>query len=234
MQLRSFTLASSSLIAFFAIHLAAAQNSESAALSKNKFGYVRFWNMLPPANGTLDLRKLGGEPSEANLFAKAPSYRYSSYKELAPARYNLAVYKTGDNNTPLKTFSLDVKLNSYFTILVSPEGGVLNVQLINDTLDPKVPAATLIVRNFYPGLTVSVASGTQSIVNALAYGQSYTASDLPLKRTPLTLRSRLANGTPTESEAEADFVASKRGTLLIIPDTYGRFRPRVTIDGKNL
>ena len=123
MQLRSFTLASSSLMAFFAIHLATAQ--DSAATSTNKFGYVRFWNMLPPANGTFDLRKLGGEQSEANLFAKAPSYRYSSYRELAPARYNVAVYKTGDNSTPLKTFSLDVKLNSYFTILVSPEGGVL-------------------------------------------------------------------------------------------------------------
>jgi hypothetical protein len=35
-------------------------------------------------------------------------------------------------------------------------------------------------------------------------------------------------------KAEADFVASKRGTLLVIPDTYGRFRPRVTIDGKDL
>ena len=102
--------------------------------------------------------------------------------------------------------------------LSRPKAAYCNVQLINDTLDPKVPAATLIVRNFYPGLTVGVASGTQSIVNALAYGQSYTANDLPLKRTPLTLRSRLANGTPTESEVEADFVASKRGTLLIIPE----------------
>ena len=64
----------------------------------------------------------------------------------------MAVYKTGDNSTPLKTFGLDVKLNSYFTIFVSPEGGTLNLQLINDALDPKAPAATLIVRNFYPGL----------------------------------------------------------------------------------
>ncbi len=134
----------------------------------------------------------------------------------------------------MKTLSLDVRPNSYFTILVSPEGGVLNVQLINDTLDPKAATATLMVRNFYPGLTVSVTSGTQNIVNALPYGQSYIANGFPLKRTPLTLRSRLPDGTLTESEAEADFVASKRATLLIIPDTYGRFRPRVTIDGKNL
>jgi hypothetical protein len=47
------------------------------------------------------------------------------------------------------------------------------------------------------------------------------------------LRTKLPNGTPAESTAEADFTASKKATVLIIPDSYGRFRPRVTADGTN-
>ena len=190
--------------------------------------------MLPPENGTFDLRKTGGNPSEAILYAKVPSYRYSSYREITPASYNLSVYRTGETSTALKTFTLDIKPNSYFTILVAPGNGAITVQTINDTLDPKAAAGTLIVRNLFPGLTISVASMSQALVNSLAYGQSISVGGLALKRLPLTLHSRLANGVSTESEAEADFAASKRATLLIIPDTYGRFRPRVTIDGRNL
>ena len=109
MRSRFSTLASSVFLALFAVNPVTGQDSDASASAKNKFGYIRFWNMLPPVNGTFDLRKLGGEPSEANVFAKTPSYRYSSYRELAPARYNLAVFRTGDTSTPLKIFGLDIK-----------------------------------------------------------------------------------------------------------------------------
>ena len=231
MRLKFFTLASSFLAVLFVAYSAVAQENES---SKNKVGYIRFWNMLPPANGTFDLRRSGGNPSEANLYTKVPAYRYSSYRELVPGTYNVAVYRTTDANTALKTFTVNLKPNSFFTILVSPEGGAVNVQLFDDTIDPKVASAMLTVRNYFPGLTVDVSSATQSIVSSLPYGKSFVAGNFPFKKIPLTLRTRLPNGTPTESEAEVDFLESKRCTLLIIPDPYGRFRPRVTIDGRNL
>ena len=107
-----------------------------------------------------------------------------------------------------------------------------DVQVIDDTPDPKATSATLVIRNFYPGLTVSVSTDSGMLVDGLAYGATYQATGLPSKRLPLGLKTKLPNGTEAESGAEADFVASKRGTLLVIPDSYGRFRPRVTIDGK--
>ena len=198
----------------------------------SKLGYVRFWNMLPPANGKFDLRN-AGDSAGTNLFS-GTSYQYASYVGLAVGRYHLVVYKSGDQVKPLKSFDVDLKPESYFTVLMSPQAGAMNIELLQDTIDRKATTATLTVRNYFPGLTVAVSSGDKHIIDALAYGQIYKAEGLPTVNMPLTLRTKLPNGTPAESGAEADFRASKRATLLIIPDSYGRFRPRVTIDGRNL
>lgn len=188
--------------------------------------------MLPPTTGSFELRKAGAPESEQSLLSGS-AYEYSSYVEFAVGRYQLAVFKKGDRKTPLKLVNIDLKPETFFTILVSPKGGVLTVEAFDDTNDPKATQGTLTIRNYFTGLTVDVSSGTQKIVDALPYGQSFAVAGLPSGRFPLTLHTRLPNGTPAESGAEADFTASNRATLLIIPDSYGRFRPRVTIDGKN-
>jgi hypothetical protein len=153
--------------------------------------------------------------------------------EFPVGRQQLSVYKKGDRTTPLKLINIDLKPDTFFTILVSPKAGSLTIDVFDDTNDPKAAGGTLTIRNYFVGLTVDVSSGAQKIVDALPYGQSYVATGLPSGRLPLNLHTRLPNGTPADSEAEADFNASHRATLLIIPDSYGRFRPRVTIDGKN-
>ena len=195
-------------------------------------GYLRFWDMLPPTNGSFELRKAGASESEQSLLTGS-AYEYSSYVEFAGGKYQLAVFKKGDRKTPLKLVNIDLKPDTFFTVIVSPKGGVLTVEVFDDTNDPKATTGTLTIRNYFTGLTVDVSSGTKKIVDALPYGQSYIATGLPAGKLPLTLRTKLPNGIPAESGAEADFNASTRATLLIIPDSYGRFRPRVTIDGKN-
>jgi len=232
MRSKFFTLATSLLLASLAVNKAKAQDEEPPVPPAGKQGYIRFWNMLPPANGKFDLRKAGGSGG-TNLFSGTP-YRYASYIGLAVGKYRLVVYRSGDQVTPLKSFDVDLKPETYFTVLMSPQAGAMNIELLSDTVDPKATTATLTVRNYFPGLTVAVSSADKQIVDALAYGQSYKAEGLARANMPLTLRTRLSNGTPAESGAEADFKMIKRATLLIIPDSYGRFRPRVTIDGKNL
>ncbi|HZE58482.1 MAG TPA: hypothetical protein VE031_11550 [Chthoniobacterales bacterium] len=191
-------------------------------------GYLRFWDMLPSANGVFELCKADGGDASPGLLS-GTAYRYSSYGEFPVGRYQLAVFKKGDRKTRIKTFDIDLKADTYFTIIVSPQ----SIDAFDDTNDSKATTGSLTIRNYFPGLTVSVSSDTQTIAAAVAYGQSTMASGFPLKRAPLVLRTKLPNGTPAESTAEADFTASKRATLLIIPDSYGRFRPRVTIDGAN-
>ncbi len=226
MRFKSFTPVPSVLVLFVCVAAVFAQSQTPVS----KVGYLRFWNMLPPSCGKFDLVKIGAAPEQSALLSRATSYRYSSYTELPVGRYQLAVFKTGDHRTPLRTFVVDVQPDTFFTILVSPRG----VEFMNDTNDPKATTGTLIIRNFFPGLVVSVQSRTNKIVTALSYGQSVSAAGQPHARLPLTLRTELPNGTAAQCSVEADLRVSQRATLLIIPDSYGRFRPRVTVDGKNL
>ncbi len=224
MKLKFSTLATS---CFFGL-LAASSHAQGTAA---KTGFLRFWNMLPAANGTFELRKPGGSSSEGTLL-KGISFQYSSYAEFPPGTYQLSVFKTG-TTTPLKTFNLNLQANAFFTIIVGPKAGAIDVEVTNDTNDPKAESGTLAIRNYFPGITVNAATDSQSLVDGLNYGQTVVRTGLPLARTPITLHSKLPDGKPVESGAEADFKAgAKRATLLIIPDPYGRFRPRVTIDGK--
>jgi hypothetical protein len=221
MKSKFFTLASSFLL------LALTLRCDGQTNAAPKGGYIRFWDMLPANNGSFEVCK-ASETSGASLL-NGTAYQYSSYVEFPVARYRLVVFRKGDRNTPLKSFDIDLKADTYFTIIVSPQ----SIDAFDDTNDPKATTGSLTIRNYFPGLTVSVSSDTQTIAAAVAYGQSTVAPGFQLKRVPLVLRTKLPNGTPAESTAEADFTASRRASLLIIPDSYGRFRPRVTIDGSN-
>jgi hypothetical protein len=221
MRLKYSALAISCLI-FFSVALLAQPRSPAP-----KIGYLRFWDMLPPQNGLFEVRKISGPGSEESI-ASATAYRYSGYRELAAGRYRLGVFKAA-TTSPLKVFDVDLKPDSYFTILVSPQ----SIDMLDDTNDPKATSGTLIVRNYFQGANVDVSSDAGKIVDALPYGQSHMGTGLPLAQVQLTIHTRLPNGKPAESGAEADLRHSKRATLLLIPDSYGRFSPRIAIDGTN-
>lgn len=189
--------------------------------------------MLPKANGRLELRKIGVPESEPSLMAGSPN-QYLSYLELPAGPYRLAIYKQGDHKNPLGAADINLRVDAYATVLVSPQAGRIGVEVLDDTNDPKAVSGTLTVRNYYNGLTVDVASQTQKLTDGVAYGQSRTISGLPLRRIPLVLHFHLPNQQSAESGAEADLQSAKRATLLIIPDYKGRFCPRLTVDGKNL
>ena len=182
----------------------------------------------------MDLRRAEGGPTDPPLMGKSPSGRYNNYLDFRPGAYHLAVSKSGEPEKPLKVANLNLLANSYFTVLAysTPQGP--NVEVINDTNDPKATSGTLTVRNYFSGVTADVFNGASKIVSALTYGQSVIVPNLPLERLSLTIHTLLPENVRAESGAEADFKLAKRATLLIIPDAYGRFRPRVALDGRNL
>ena len=202
-------------------------NGQPSPAPTPKVGYIRFWDMLPAANGTFDLRKAGATAQEIALVGTP--FQYTSYTAFPLGKYHLLVVKRGDSVTS-KAFDVDIKPETFFTILVGPQGA----EMTEDTNDPKVGSATLIIRNFFPRVNVSASQGSKAIVDSLLYGQSFRASGFPLERMEVSLQTTLSTGKPAGSGAEVDFKAGSRATILIIPDSYGRFRPRVTIDGKNL
>jgi hypothetical protein len=231
MRSRFCTLANSLLLWFSLAFLAHAQAPSPTPEETPTPGYIRFWNMLPPSDGPLDLRRAGAQAPP--LAAKSPGYRYNSYLDYPVGNYNLSVSKTGNPQSPIKQLQLNLTANFFYTVLVSPGPHGPTVQLINDTSDPKSNSGTLIVRNYFPNSTVDVVERSNKVVTKLPYGESFTVNSLPLDRLPLTIQTILPDKRLAESSGEADFKLSKRATVLVIPDDYGRFRPRVTLDGTN-
>jgi hypothetical protein len=229
MRLKYYTLASSWFLALF---VALNARGQAAPSPTPPVGYIRFWDMLPPANGAFELRKAGVPPSEATLLNGTP-LQYSSYTEFPAGKYKLAVFKKGERNTPLKLLDLDVRQESFFTILITPKGGVQTVEMTEDTLDPKATSGVLTIRNFFPGSIVGASIKGTKLGSPLPYGESYVAAGLPTGRVSVGLSVRLPTGDPIETGIEPDFKVSKRATLLIIPDSYGRLSPIITFDGKN-
>jgi hypothetical protein len=235
MRSRFFTLASRLLVSLTLVGSAEAQVETPTATPKPTPapGYIRFWNMLPSSAGALDLRRTGGSPTDPPLIGQSPSYRYNTYLECPVGVYHLAVNKAGESDKVLKAVDVNLTANFFFTVLVGPTPEGPSVQLINDTSNPKAETAALTVRNYFPGIAVDVFDGAKKIVTALPFGQSFVVANLPFDRLPLTIKTILPNKVAAESGAEADFKMARRATLLIIPDEYGRFRPRVTLDGTN-
>ncbi len=218
----SFTLAIN--IAFLLVKAPAIQ--AQSATPAPKVGYLRFWDMVPAASGTFDLTKAGANGPEIVL-AGTP-FQYSVYRQFPIGRYKLQVTKKGVP-TPLQVYDIDLRADTFFTIIVGPQGPML----VDDTNDPKSASASLTIRNFFPGTTVSVSQAEKTVASNIAYGQSVAASGFPFRDVEFTVTSLLPNGRPVSSGAEADFRQGKRATILVIPDTYGRFRPRTTLDGRN-
>jgi hypothetical protein len=184
--------------------------------------------MLPPENGAFEVRKMGAHPSEGSLFTSR-AYQYSSYSEFPIGRYRLGVFRKGEI-TPIKVFDVDLKQETFFTILVSPR----SIDMFDDTIDPKSSSGTLTIWNFFLGISLSVSCNSKSIVEALETGQSYQATGFALGSTTVKVQAKLPDGKAAQSDLDIDFKQCSRATLLIIPDSYGRFRPQVTFDGKNL
>ncbi len=225
MRSKCFTLASSFAFCLAGVSLALAQSPAPTPIP----GYIRFWNMLPASNGAFDLRKIGGSSPDSAIAANATAYRYSSYVALPTGRLRVGVYRALDAKSPLRVIDVDLSPESFFTVLMSPG----KIDLINDTNDSKASIGTITVRNYFPKARVAISLGTRKLVHVLAYGASYEISDLPLGRTSLGFQTELPNGSPVQGAVDVDFRESKRVTVLLIPDSYGRFRPRVTLDGKD-
>lgn len=226
MQLKYFTSAVSAVLALVLVPAVHAQQPAPTPVS----GYIRFWNMLPRTSGAFDLRKIGAPPAESVLAVNATAYRYSNYAALAPGRYRVGVYKAHDDKTPLKVFDVNLTPNSFFTVLIAPKA----YELINDAVDPKNPSGTVTFRNYYPGATVTISDGEKPLSAAVPYGESFQATNVALTGSRLSLQARLPNGKTANFTPQPDFKSSKRATVLIIPDSYGDFSPRVTSDGRNI
>lgn len=205
-----------------------------SASPKAKYGYVRFWNLLPDSVGRLEFSVPGDKEGKASVFA-GPGTFPPSYRTMLPARYTWIAARPGEAQKPLKTLA-NVAVNSdvYVTILARPSdtmGGEPIIEVLNDTPDPSLPASNeLRVYQISPDIKAVITANRTLKSDPLSYGATQVIRDLPKAAVPLTISITTKTGTGNWN-TEADFRQNSHATLVVLADVYGRIRPRVTSDG---
>ena len=163
-------------------------------------------------------------------------YNYTaSYYPLPPGAYNFIIRRPGDVTNPLKRQPVLLRPDTYVTFMVSEKSGKPAVDLLDDTIDPKLVhgLSRLTIRQFMPGARVVVAAAGGAATPELGYGEVATLDNLPNVDTVLNMRATTGTGPqPKQWNADADFTNARHATVLVVPDPYGRFRPRVSYDGQ--
>ena len=196
-------------------------------------GNVRLWNMQPIGAPILEL-VAGADPKGHPLCSGLVLNCSGGYVQLPPGAYPLTVFKTGDRQTPLKTFSVTFKPDTYMTIMVTqpPGGGPLSTELLDDTPDPtKTAANSLTIRPLIPNVRVQATVGDHSTTGMIEPGQKQTLDGLVGRILPVTVNAVLTNGTVRSWNGETNFGVSRRSTLVVFLDGYGRVRASLTTDG---
>ncbi len=199
---------------------------------KPKTGFIRFWNMCAKEQGDLVLVREAGTPEGEPMLYADPGNFYASYVAIPPARYSLKAVRRDEPNTTLQTFDVVLRGDVYVTFLAHMADGKIKVEMVDDTYDPSTAVAgRLTVRQHFPGGRVVVAATSQIKSRSLSEGETEVLDGLPLTSLELNMSATLADGKTQTWSTEVNFRSFRHASLLIIPDPYGRFRPRVTVDG---
>lgn len=194
--------------------------------------YVRFWNMLPdtPAN---NLMLLAGE--KKGLSIVPPGNVLAGYQATPPGSYTLMVKRLDEKSGALRHLPVVLADQTFITLLATEKNGQPTVELFDDTPDPKVVEAfaRITLRQFFPGarVKVSVVGGPSS--QTLDYGQTGVLENVPPNgQTSLLLQAVLPTTPPSSRtwHLTGNFAAGRHSTLLLVADSYGRFRPRLAYD----
>ena len=194
--------------------------------------YVRFWNMLiGPKPQDLQLTT-----SEDRVLTAGSSANASAgYFALDPGTYTFTVRRPNDPAGIIKRMAVALRADLYITLLAAyGADGRPDVQIINDTVDPKTDdgLGKLVVRQFFPDANVTVAVNAQPSGTPLSFGEFTTLSGLPLRGSMVNLRATGLGPVPKMWNVDADFASGgHHATMLVFPDPYGRFRPRLVYDG---
>ncbi len=199
--------------------------------TKPKLAYIRFWNMLPSQPPTV-LEILSGDKP---LMTAAVCNFYAGYTSVAPGAFTLTIRRAGDQNGAIKRLPVNLLGDMYVTVLVSSKDGQPNVDYINDTIDPKSPdVRRLVLRQLFPNAKVTTTLGPASSSAALGYGETAVMDNLPAAQSSVTVQAVIPGQAPKSWSMPIDFTQAAHNTLLIFPDPYGRFRPRLATDGQSM
>jgi len=188
--------------------------------------------MLPPEAGDLSLLQDNG--GEGEIVASAPPTNVAArYIPLKAGRYPLKIVRSADPKTPLKTVDLVLRQDVFVTFVAYVKDKALAVEMIDDTFDPTVTTAgKLTIHHFLPGARITIAATANAKTGTLTEGTTEVLENLPLRPLMVQMKAALPDGQVREWTAEANFKLYRHASVLLVLDPYGRFRPRIVVDGQ--
>ena len=220
-----------SLFAFASTITARSQSPTPSPSStpKPKRAYVRLWNMVPSQPPTAVELVYSDKP----ITTAASCNFYAGYLPVLPGAFAFTVRRAGDKTGSIKQLLVNLKPDDFATILVSDKSGKPDAELIDDTVDPKNPnPRRLVLRQLFPNAKVLAYLGTTPTGSALGYGETATLDSVPAGVSTLTVQAIIPGQSPKSWSMPLELSQSQRDTLLIFPDPYGRFRPRLAVDAQ--
>jgi hypothetical protein len=206
-----------------------ASGQAPAPTAKPKVAYVRFWNMMP--DHKKDVLQLALGPNQPLTTAGA-SNSSAGYTPILPNTYTFSVQRVGEHQDT-KTPAVRMVDGSFFTILATPKNGQINLEVIDDTIDPSKEdgSARLVVRQYVPGArtVITVGSNPSATMN---YGDVLTFDHLPAGQVPIVIQIALPNGAARNVTTSADLTKNHHGEFILVEDSYARFRPFFAADGE--
>lgn len=201
-----------------------------SATVKPKMAYIRFWNMLPSQPPTV-LELLSADKP----LATAPVCNfYAGYASVTPGAFTLTIRRAGDQNGAIKRLPVNLQPDMFVTLLVTSKDGQPTVDYIDDTIDPKaLGAKRLVLRQLFPNAKVTATIGSAPASAALSYGETLALDNLTATQTSLTVQATIPGQSAKSWSMPLDLSKYSHNTLLIFPDPYGRFRPRLAPDGQS-
>lgn len=159
--------------------------------------------------------------------------QFLDYQEIATGPLVVEVIDEAEGKPKLAATNLAVDGGDFFTILISEVAGRVAVDVIDDAVAPAVTVGELSVRNFAPGLdSLRVKIGEDFNVKLDGPAAFARVRGLAPRTVQIDTSGAESGGKQFNWANEIDFKKIPRATLLIVPDAYGRIRPRIVADGQ--
>lgn len=212
------------------------ETAGGGAANEGASAYVRVWKAPFAEEPALRL-KIADAGGKKELLAMEPPAKGASFTEYAAVAAGAATITVGkpDEEAVLgKPRTATFAANSYHTLLIQGDSSGVTIDVIDDAPQgTEMDNAELTVRSFAPGLTEF------QVVSAEKFSTRVKAKDgmvylRGLVRDVMAVETTAwaADGKESKWTTEVDFRNSRKATLLIYADPYGRIRPRVVVDGE--
>ncbi len=196
---------------------------------------VRVWKGDFPSKRALKitLRSAGRKPVASELAASAEGYFFSPYRPVPAGPAIIEVTDAHEAKHKPATLSTTLAPGSFTTVLLAENGEQTSIELLSDTI-VSTPSPELRVCNFAPLTSLQIDVGEDLHARLNPTGAFLHVRGIPQKKIQVRTSGVDSSGKSVRGSNEVDFTQSPRVTILIYPDTYGRIRPRIVIDGQFL